>query len=139
MLDKMDLSRRWVISDRDPVRRWSDGRVVILGDAAHPALQTFAQGASMAVEDAVCLAELVAQSDGDFAAAFGALVKARGVRTARVQLEGRMMWEGYHAEDVARDVWLDMFSSRSEREVCDCLAWLYDGFDLSRVASARRA
>jgi salicylate hydroxylase len=139
MLDKMDLSRRWVISDRDPVRRWSDGRVVILGDAAHPALQTFAQGACMAFEDGVCLGELVARAVGDIAGAFAALVKARGVRTARVQLEGRMMWEGYHAEDVARDVWLDMFSSRSEREVCDCLAWLYDGFDLSQASAARRA
>jgi salicylate hydroxylase len=93
----------------------------------------------MAIEDGVCLGELVARADGDIAGAFAALVKARGVRTARVQLEGRMMWEGYHAEDVARDVWLDMFSSRSEREVCDCLAWLYDGFDLSQASAARRA
>jgi salicylate hydroxylase len=127
LLAMMDLDRRWVIADRDPVRHWSSGCVTILGDAAHPALQTFAQGACMAIEDAVCLAELVEQNGGDFAAAFQQYEAARCVRTARVQLEGRALWEGYHAEGAARDVWLQTFSGRSERDVCECLAWLYDG------------
>ncbi|MGE4165758.1 MAG: FAD-dependent monooxygenase [Xanthobacteraceae bacterium] len=130
LLDKMDLTRRWVIADRDPVRRWSDGRVVILGDAAHPALQTFAQGACMAIEDAVCLGECVDQSAGDFAAAFVRFTQARLARTARIQLEGRSLWEGYHAEGIARDVWLQTFSGRSTAQVCECLAWLYVGFAL---------
>ena len=56
----MDLSRRgWVSGDRDPIRHWSKGRVTLLGDAAHPTLQSLAQGACMAIEDAVCLAELL--------------------------------------------------------------------------------
>jgi 2-polyprenyl-6-methoxyphenol hydroxylase-like FAD-dependent oxidoreductase len=128
LLALMDLSRRWAIADRDPVRRWSSGCVTLLGDAAHPALQTFAQGACMAIEDAVCLAELIEASAGDFATAFERYQAARCVRTARVQLEGRALWEGYHAEGIARDVWLQTFSGRSERDVCECLAWLYDGF-----------
>jgi 2-polyprenyl-6-methoxyphenol hydroxylase-like FAD-dependent oxidoreductase len=136
LLALMDLSRRWVIADRDPVRHWSDGRVTILGDAAHPALQTFAQGACMAIEDAVCLAEFIEQCDGDFATAFRHYQAARVVRTARVQLEGRQLWEGYHAEGIARDVWLANFSSRDARATCECLAWLYDGFALP--ASNRR-
>lgn len=130
LLEKMDLERRWVIADRDPVRHWSDGRVTILGDAAHPALQTFAQGACMAIEDAVCLAEMIAQAGDDLAAAFKRFERVRLVRTARVQLEGRSMWEGYHADGIARDVWRQTFS-RGEREVCECLAWLYDGVKLS--------
>jgi salicylate hydroxylase len=130
LLALMDLERRWVIADRDPVRHWSDGRVTILGDAAHPALQTFAQGACMAIEDAVCLAELVAQSGGDLALAFRQYQAARSLRTARVQLEGRLLWEGYHAEGIARDVWLATFSGRDEGATCECLAWLYDGFAL---------
>jgi salicylate hydroxylase len=130
LLEKMDLQRRWVIADRDPVRRWSDGRVTMLGDAAHPALQTFAQGACMAIEDAVCLADLVARSGGDFASAFKRFEAARVVRTARVVLEGRRLWQGYHAEGIDRDVWLQAFSGRSEREVLDCLSWLYDGIEL---------
>ena len=68
LLAMMDLSRRWVISDRDPIRHWSRGRVTLVGDAAHPTLQTLAQGACMAMEDAVCLAELIEQANGDFAA-----------------------------------------------------------------------
>ena len=79
LLAIMDLERRWVIADRDPVRQWSDGRVTLLGDAAHPALQTFAQGACMAIEDALCLAELVEQCGSDFAAAFRQYQAARCV------------------------------------------------------------
>jgi salicylate hydroxylase len=135
LLALMDLDRRWVIADRDPVRHWSSGRVTVLGDAAHPALQTFAQGACMAIEDAVCLAELIELSGGDFATAFQRYQAARCVRTARVQLEGRALWQGYHAEGIARDVWLATFSGRSERDTCECLAWLYDGFRLPAAAA----
>jgi salicylate hydroxylase len=41
--------RRWVLCDRDPIERWSEGRVALLGDAAHPMLQYYAQGAAMAL------------------------------------------------------------------------------------------
>jgi salicylate hydroxylase len=59
LFDLMDLQRSWIISDRDPIRHWSKGRVTLLGDAAHPALQSMAQGACMAIEDGVCLADRV--------------------------------------------------------------------------------
>jgi salicylate hydroxylase len=136
LLALMDLNRRWVIADRDPVRHWSQGRATLLGDAAHPALQTFAQGACMAIEDSVCLATCVAQHD-DYAAAFRAYEKARLVRTARVQLEGRSMWEGYHSDGIARDVWLSNFR-RDDRAICECLSWLYDGFALPGEAAHRK-
>jgi len=130
LLEKMDLKRRWMIADRDPVRHWSQGRVTMLGDAAHPALQTFAQGACMAIEDAVTLATMVDLAKGDFAAAFKRYEQARVVRTGRVVLEGRRLWEGYHAEGIDRDVWLQAFSERSEADVLACLSWLYDGIKL---------
>jgi len=138
LLGLMDFNRRWVIADRDPVRHWSDGRVTILGDAAHPALQTFAQGACMAIEDAVTLASCVEQAGADFAAAFKAYEKARLTRTARIQLEGRSMWDGYHADGIERDVWLSRFG-RSEAEICECLAWLYEGIQLPAANAARKA
>ncbi len=87
LTDMMDLERRWIIADRDPIRHWGRGRVTLLGDAAHPVLQSFAQGACMAIEDGVVLAELVAQADGDLAAAFEHYAKARLLRTARLALE----------------------------------------------------
>ena len=49
----------WVLCDRDPTERWVDGRVALLGDAAHPMLQYFAQGACQAMEDAVCLSHML--------------------------------------------------------------------------------
>src|SRR4029079_19705354 len=52
--------RMWVLCDRDPIDNWVDGRVALLGDAAHPMLQYMAQGACMAMEDAVCLADSLA-------------------------------------------------------------------------------
>jgi len=138
LLGLMDLQRRWVIADRDPVRHWSDGRVTILGDAAHPALQTFAQGACMAIEDAVTLGACVEQAADDLPSAFRAYEKARVTRTARIQLEGRSMWDGYHADGIERDVWLSRFG-RSEREICECLAWLYEGIQLPGASAARKA
>jgi 3-hydroxybenzoate 6-monooxygenase len=128
LLSLMDLDRRWAISDRDPIRRWHKGRTVLLGDAAHPALQSLAQGACMAIEDGVCLAEEIVASGGDFEAAFRAYEAARLVRTARVQLESRALWEFYHANGIARDVRRLTVADWSEDHMFRCLAWLYDGF-----------
>jgi 3-hydroxybenzoate 6-monooxygenase len=137
LLSMMDLTRRWVISDRDPIRHWSRGRVTLLGDAAHPTLQTLAQGACMAIEDAVCLAELIAQSDGDFAGAFRRYERARHLRTARVQFESRYHWDNfYHVGGIEREVAREIWSRRSEDEMFDCLAWLYDGFALPQSRGA---
>ena len=128
----MDLSRRgWVSSDRDPIRRWSQGQVTLLGDAAHPTLQTLAQGACMAIEDAVCLAETIEQANGDFAAAFRRYESARYLRTARVQFESRYLWDNfYHVGGIEREVARATWSRRDEDEMFDCLAWLYDGYKL---------
>ena len=136
MLAMMDLERRWSISDREPIRHWSQGRVTMVGDAAHPALQSFAQGACMAIEDGVCLAAQIDLADGDFARAFAQFEAERYVRTARLQLESRYMWGVYHAEDVARDVVRATFAERTEDDVFRCLAWLYDGVPVpTRLAS----
>lgn len=129
LLAMMDLERRWPISDRDPIRHWSKGRVTLLGDAAHPTLQSLAQGACMAIEDAVCLAETIDHGDGDFAGAFRQYESARYLRTARVQFESRYLWENfYHLGGIEREVVRQSWAGRSEQDVFQCLAWLYDGF-----------
>jgi 3-hydroxybenzoate 6-monooxygenase len=46
--------KHWVLCDRNPIDKWVDGKVALLGDAAHPTLQYLAQGAGMAMEDSVC-------------------------------------------------------------------------------------
>jgi salicylate hydroxylase len=131
LLALMDLERRWAISDRDPIRHWHQGRVVLLGDAAHPTLQSLAQGACMAIEDGVCLAEQIEEAQGDFAAAFRRYQAARVVRTARVQLDSRVLWEFYHAGGIARDVRQLTVADWTEQHMFDCLAWLYDGIPAS--------
>jgi 2-polyprenyl-6-methoxyphenol hydroxylase-like FAD-dependent oxidoreductase len=131
LIGMMDLERRWVISDRDPIRHWSKGRVTLLGDAAHPTLQSLAQGACMAIEDAVCLAEAIGQSGGDFEQAFRRYENARYLRTARVQYESRYLWDNfYHLGGIEREVMRDAWQARGEDDMFDCLAWLYDGFAL---------
>lgn len=129
----MDLSRRgWVSHDRDPIRHWSRGRVTLLGDAAHPTLQSLAQGACMAIEDAVCLAELLDGTAGDAVdVAFKQYVNARYLRTARVQYESRYLWDNvYHVGGIEREVMREIWEKKSEQEMFDCVAWLYDGFQL---------
>src|SRR5437764_9800346 len=78
--------RRWMLRFRDPVGNWSDGPVTLLGDSAHFMLQYFAQGAAMAMEDAVCLGASADAADGDFPAAFLEYQKTRLVRASRVPL-----------------------------------------------------
>ncbi len=51
---------RWAVLDRDPLRPWVKGRLALLGDAAHPMLPLFAQGAGQAIEDAAVLATCLA-------------------------------------------------------------------------------
>src|SRR5262249_54282374 len=112
----------------DPIRTWHKGRVVLLGDAAHPPLQSFAQGACMAIEDGLCLAEWIRATGGDFAVAFQKFQGTRLVRTARLHLESRQLWEFYHLEGIGREVRNQTIAGWDTEYLFNCLAWLYDGF-----------
>jgi 3-hydroxybenzoate 6-monooxygenase len=139
LLAMLDLHRRQAIGDRDPIRHWHKRRVVLLGDAAHPTLQSLAQGACMAIEDGVCLADCIAEADGDYEAAFRRYESARSLRTARVTVESRYMWDVYHADGIAREVYWQMLGERSEADTFQCLSWLYDGFRLPDKAALSAA
>ena len=94
--------RMWVLCDRDPVDKWVDGRVALLGDAAHPMLQYMAQGACMAMEDAVCLADSLAKTD-TLESGLETYRARRVLRTTRVQLMSRAMGDHvYHPGRPAR-------------------------------------
>jgi 3-hydroxybenzoate 6-monooxygenase len=127
LLSMLDLGRRQAVGDRDPIRRWHKGRVVLLGDAAHPTLQSLAQGACMAIEDGLCLADCIAAANGNFATAFRRYESARVVRTARVTFESRYIWDVYHSDGIRREVNWQMLGERNEADIFQCLAWLYDG------------
>ena len=76
---------KWAIVDRDPLPRWGEGPMVLLGDAAHPMTQSMAQGAATAMEDAVVLSRCIEAQPNDIPAAFARFARARRERTARIQ------------------------------------------------------
>jgi salicylate hydroxylase len=76
---------RWALLDRQPLRRWSHGPVTLLGDAAHPMLPFFAQGAAQAIEDAAALARRLAEDPADPSAALSRYETDRIPRTRRLQ------------------------------------------------------
>jgi hypothetical protein len=84
----------------------------------------------MAIEDGLCPADCIAAANGDYEAAFGRYENARAVRTARLTLESRNIWDIYHLDGITREVYWQMLSERSEAHTFQCLAWLYDGFAL---------
>jgi salicylate hydroxylase len=129
MLERIASWRMWVLCDREPVRNWSIGRVTLLGDAAHPMLQYLAQGACMAIEDAVCLASKVEACRNDYAAAFLAYQNARYLRTARVQLTARFYGDLYHAAGVTAELRALMLKDRTPEQAYDGVRWLYAGID----------
>jgi salicylate hydroxylase len=125
LLNKIESWRMWVLCDRPPVKEWSKGRITLLGDAAHPMLQYLAQGACMAVEDAVCLADQAVAADGDYAAAFRAYQAVRYLRTGRVQIMARVYGEFYHAGGVAKELRNIMLGSRTPDDAMAGMEWLY--------------
>ena len=77
---------KWAILEREPLPRWSEGRVVLLGDACHPMTPYMAQGGATAIEDAAILARCFEQFEGDDIEAAFALYEAhRKSRTSRIQ------------------------------------------------------
>lgn len=84
LIDQAVTLHRWALFDRAPLPRWHDGRVALVGDAAHPMLPSLAQGAVQALEDAWVLADMLDQND-TAQAAFAAYFAHRIARTSRVQ------------------------------------------------------
>ena len=125
LLDLPRSWRRWATADREPIGRWSFGRATLLGDAAHPMMQYLAQGACMALEDAVTLGEALAKTGGDIESGFALYEKARVARTARVVLLTREMGRLYHAKGVERLVRNDLWRGRSPERYYDAVEWLY--------------
>ena len=121
----------WVLCDRDPVLDWVDGRVALLGDAAHPTLQYMAQGACMAMEDAVCLSAELSVQKGDVATALEEYRKKRVHRTARIQIQSRLVGDHiYHPSGGHAALRNAMMRSMSTSDFYDSVQWLYGGSGL---------
>ncbi|MBT2369088.1 3-hydroxybenzoate 6-monooxygenase [Streptomyces sp. ISL-10] len=118
--------RSWVLCDRDPVANWADGRVVLVGDAAHPMLQYAAQGACQAVEDAVVLGELIGTEASEFEVNFQKFNAERRERTAATQRVAREMGRQlYHPAGEAAKERNAMLASLSADDMYDKVDWLH--------------
>jgi salicylate hydroxylase len=127
--------KRWATADREPLSQWSFGRATLLGDAAHPTTQYMAQGACMALEDAVTLGEALRVNGNDFAKAFDLYQRSRVARTARIVLSSREMGRIYHAKGVERLVRNDLWKGRSPERFYDAMEWLY-GWNVDNCLAA---
>jgi salicylate hydroxylase/6-hydroxynicotinate 3-monooxygenase len=86
VLDACPDCHKWAILEREPLPRWSSGRVAILGDAAHPMTPYMAQGGATAIEDAAILARCLEEVEGeDIQGAFRRYEAHRKPRTSRIQ------------------------------------------------------
>ena len=121
-LKNLAIGIRWPMYDRDPIENWVAGRLVLMGDAAHPMLQYLAQGAGQALEDAAVLQDAsrgtVFADDGFDAGAWDQAIhqfnKKRAARTARIQRTARIWGESWHVSGLARTMRNLLFKSRGD-------------------------
>ncbi|TVL91141.1 3-hydroxybenzoate 6-monooxygenase [Streptomyces sp. SAJ15] len=127
--------RQWVLCDRDPIDVWTDGRVALMGDAAHPMLQYAAQGACQALEDAVALGDVLAGTAADdVARRLETYNVARRERTARTQLLAREMGTRlYHPAGGRARERNAMLRSLTEDDLYDKVSWLHGAKDFARA------
>jgi 3-hydroxybenzoate 6-monooxygenase len=135
LIDLPKTWKRWATADRDPIGTWVFGRATLLGDAAHPTTQYMAQGACMAMEDAVTLGEALRLHHNDWAPALALYQRSRVARTARIVLSAREMGRIYHAKGVERLVRNDLWRGRSPERFYDAVEWLY-GWNVNNCLAA---
>jgi salicylate hydroxylase len=123
--------KAWVLVDRAPVDTWTDDRVALLGDAAHPMLHYAAQGACMALEDAVVLGDLLDCTSAEFGARLRRYNAARRERTARVHRLARDSIGLWHAAGTAAAARNKALTAMSLTDLHDHVAWLHGARDFA--------
>ena len=127
----------WALHDRAPLPHWHEGRVVLLGDAAHPTLPFLASGAVMAIEDGWLLAALCGALANDIEGGLAAFYRKRIERTARVQAGSRANAGRFHRSGLLSQLgtygpmWLG--GRLAPGVVRGRLDWLY-GYDVTTEA-----
>ena len=131
---------RWMLVYREPHENWTQGRVALLGDAAHLMLQYMAQGAAMAMEDAVCLGACADGAGGNFEKAFAKYKEIRLPRASRVQISANsLVGMIFHVPDgVQRLVRNDIYRGRKPERYYDALEWVFSAPDYVRNFSKKK-
>ena len=90
VLQQVDRTFRWALYDREPLPTWTNGRLTLLGDAAHPMLPHLGQGANQSIEDGMALATILAHVDTSAVpTSLFAYERLRRERVAEIQLGAR--------------------------------------------------
>ncbi len=90
LLGQVQNTFRWALYDREPLSVWTNGRLTLLGDAAHPMLPHLGQGANQSIEDGMALATILAKADRtQVTPALQAYERLRRERVAAVQRGAR--------------------------------------------------
>jgi len=121
----LNRSIRWAMYDREPIRTWTNGKVTLLGDAAHPMYQYLAQGACQALEDADRLIDHINTFDQSIESALISYEKERTLRTAEVQRGARIFGNIMHASDPATVVLRNKVFSDRNADDYSAVEWLY--------------
>ncbi len=119
---------KWGLFIHEPLPYWSQGKITLLGDAAHPMLPFQAQGAAMAIEDAYVLAEYIA-SESDIEKALVKYQQARIQRATKVQQVSRNNADVFHASGVKaaiRNFAFGLVSAINPNLLNQKSAWIYD-------------
>ncbi|WP_407564806.1 FAD-dependent monooxygenase [Streptomyces sp. 184] len=127
--------KSWVLIDRDPVDTWTDGRVALLGDAAHPMLHYAAQGACQALEDAVLLGDLLDGGDDAVAERLRKYNEERRERTAAITRLARDSTRLWHPAGDAAAERNAALSRLSPTELHDHVAWMHGPREFGRAAA----
>jgi salicylate hydroxylase len=127
IIRNVEVPYKWALMVHEPLQQWSIGRITLLGDACHSALPYLAQGAAMAIEDAMLLARSVEQYGDDIPRAFGVYEAARVERTTGMVRLTAAQLEAMHSPALAevesgREHIAKEHNEQREREKLD---WLY--------------
>ena len=125
MIAAAETTNRWALYDRDPLPRWTVGRVTLLGDAAHAMLPYMAQGAVQSIEDAAVLAKCLERDAQNFAAALHRYEEIRRPRATRCQEGSRRNAIMYHLPDGEEQRSRDANLGSSTTAPLPQNAWLY--------------
>ena len=128
LIDNIGQPYKWALMSREPLQHWSAGRVSLLGDACHPTLPFLAQGAAMAIEDALVLACAVAAQPLDLPAALLRYERCRIERTSRIVQGAISAGRRFHNPELADAERARAYVERewSEDKVRNTYHWLFE-------------
>ncbi|WP_127806178.1 FAD-dependent monooxygenase [Hydrogenophaga sp. NH-16] len=119
---------KWALMQRDPIPRWTQGRISLLGDAAHATLPFLAQGAVHSIEDGMVLSRCLEGVDtADVAGALARYEAARIDRTSRMVRGATANTERFHSPELATEESAEKYLQRewSSEPIFARYDWLY--------------